>query len=237
MAQQEQLIKLYQTGTHPCSYLPGQEARTHFIDPGLVVDASLAEYFADMGFRRSGKHTYRPACAACSACIPLRVRVQEFSPNRTQRKILNRNQDLQLETIEPRLTLEIYRLYRRYINTRHRDGDMFPASARQFQEFLGGSTGYTRFWCFREQGRLSGVAVTDHFPGSLSSVYSFFDPNSARRSLGNYFVLRQIEAARQAGFEWLHLGYWVSECRKMSYKTSFPPQDILQDGHWRRLQA
>ncbi|MTI14405.1 arginyltransferase [Sansalvadorimonas verongulae] len=233
----EHQIALYETDVHPCSYLSGKEASTQFLDPRFQVDASTAERLAELGFRRSGDHTYRPNCPDCSACIPLRVRVDEFEPNRTQRKILNRNAGVSVTLKLPTTNLEYYRLYRRYISERHRDGDMFPPSAKQFSEFLGIDSGYTHFWIFREHGKLLGVTVTDHFSQSLSLVYSFFrtDAGYGRRSLGIYFVLRQILAAKQAGFPYLYLGYLIRECRKMSYKTSFLPAEQFVDQQWRLI--
>ena len=234
----EQQIALYETGVHPCSYLPGQDAATQFLDPRLRIDELTAERLAELGFRRSGDHTYRPSCPDCNACIPLRVRVGEFEPNRTQRKILNRNAGVTVTSSQPTTTLEYYRLYRRYISERHRDGDMYPPSARQFSEFLGVDSGYTRFWNFREEGKLLGVAVTDHFPQALSSVYSFFCTDAVydRRSLGVYFVLRQLLAAKRAGLPYLYLGYLIHECRKMNYKTSFSPAEQFIDQEWKILE-
>ncbi len=233
---QQQYITLYETGAHPCSYLSGQQAATQFLDPKLPVDAGLAEQLSELGFRRSGRHNYRPHCPNCNACIPLRINTNDFYPNRTQRKIINRNQDLDLIMSTPGLTLENYRLYRRYIQMRHHDGDMFPPNAQQFMDFLGVNTGFTRFWEFRKNGSLAGVAVTDHFPGSLSSVYSFFDQGfeggAGRRSLGIYFILKQITIAKAAGLPWLYLGYWIEECKKMRYKTAFPPQQQFVQGKW-----
>ena len=233
----EQQISLYQTGAHPCSYLEGEEAVTQFLDPELAFGGDVAERLAEMGFRRSGSHTYKPSCPGCNACIPLRVRVNDFHPNRTQRKILNRNKDVSISLTAPETNLEYYRLYRRYINERHSDGDMYPPSAKQFSEFLGADSGYTRFWNFRENDTLLGVAVTDHFPGALSSVYSFFrtEPVYERRSLGVYFVLRQLLGAKRAGLPYLYLGYYIRECRKMSYKTGFPPAEQLVGQEWQNL--
>ena len=233
MASSEQQIRIYQTEVHPCSYLDGRDAVTEFLDPKLTIGVELAEKLSELGFRRSGQHTYRPQCPACSACIPLRVQVADFEPGRTQRKILNRNQDLTLDLSQPVLTLENYRLYRRYINERHQDGDMYPPSAKQFSEFLGVNSGHTQFWNFRKDDRLLGIAVTDHFPHALSSVYSFFSPDYGKRSLGVYFVLRQIMAAKKAGLSYLYLGYWIKDCRKMSYKISFPPLEQFTDGMWK----
>ncbi|MCL6269893.1 arginyltransferase [Sansalvadorimonas sp. 2012CJ34-2] len=233
--QQSQRINIYQTGEHPCSYLPGRIAVTQFIDPNLLLPMEAVEHLAELGFRRSGDHIYTPSCPGCSSCVSVRVKVKDFKPNRTQRKVLNRNQDLRIEVARPELSLEVYRLYRQYINHRHSDGDMYPPSARQLKEFLCIDTGYSSFWKFYDGKKLLGIAVTDHFSKGLASVYSFFCPYSGKRSLGVYFVLRQILAAREAGLDYLYLGYLIEGCRKMSYKSNFGPLEHLDHdtGTWK----
>jgi len=66
-------------------------------------------------------------------------------------------------------------------------------------------------------------------------VYSFFVPEMARRSLGNYAILWLIERARQLDLPYVYLGYWVPESRKMAYKARFRPTEILVGGAWRIL--
>ena len=229
-----QRIALYQTDVHPCGYMEDRQAVTLLLDPSLKLSVAGVEKMAEYGFRRSGSHIYRPNCPACRACVPARIKVDEFRPNRSQRKILRRNSDLLLKSVIPRFSLEYYRLYRRYINIRHRDGDMYPPSARQFLDFLCVVTGYTQFWELRKKdsGELMAVAVIDHHLQSLSAMYSFYNPDEPKRSLGTYLILRQIEEAKRTKLPYLYLGYWIDGCRKMSYKMHFLPQEHLIDGNW-----
>ena len=94
--------------------------------------------------------------------------------------------------------------------------------------------GETRFLELRIGDRLAAVAVTDHLPESLSAVYTFFDPEIEERALGTYAILCQIEEARRLGLEYLYLGYWIAECRKMSYKDGFRPLEARVGERWRR---
>jgi arginine-tRNA-protein transferase len=80
---------------------------------------------------------------------------------------------------------------------------------------------------------LVGVSVLDECPGGLSSVYMYFDPAHARRSLGTYSVLWEIEHCRRLGKRWYYLGYHVEGSRTMDYKARFRPQQVLVDGCWR----
>ena len=92
-------LDLYLSPEHACAYLPERLARLAFIDPDAVMDARTYGGLAAKGFRRSGAHVYRPYCAGCQACIPLRVPVVDFSPDRGQRRVVTRNRDLRLRTL------------------------------------------------------------------------------------------------------------------------------------------
>ncbi|HUM92138.1 MAG TPA: arginyltransferase, partial [Candidatus Competibacter sp.] len=92
-------LRMFLTTDYPCSYLPGRQARNLVADP-TVTDNRLYTRLAELGFRRSGDHVYRPHCRGCTACRSLRIPVDRFQPNRSQRRIWNRNQDLQVQVID-----------------------------------------------------------------------------------------------------------------------------------------
>lgn len=229
-------LKVFATHPHECSYLPGEQATTLFIDPAAEVDAHLYSQLSELGFRRSGPHLYRPHCGGCNACIPARIPVAQFAPNRQQRRIWKRNQDLRIEIRGQLLDDECYALYARYIESRHRDGDMYPPSHQQFESFLTREWDTTHFYCFYEQQTLVAVAVVDVIETGLSAIYTFFDPDMNARSLGVYAVLWQIEHARTLGLHNLYLGYWIKQCRKMAYKINYRPIELLVSGRWVSLR-
>lgn len=228
-------LKFYATQPHDCSYLEQQQAVTLFLDPAEPIDEEVYGRLSELGFRRSGDHLYRPHCPRCKACVPARIPVELFTPNKQQKRIYKRNQDLQVERRPPRLTDEIYQLYSRYINTRHADGDMYPPSEQQFSSFLVSDSPFCEFNEFRLDGRLLAVAVTDRLANGLSAVYTFFDPDEPRRSLGRYAILWQIEEARRSELPVLYLGYWIRNCRKMNYKTEYRPLEMLISQRWVRI--
>lgn len=228
-------LKFYATQPHDCSYLEQEQAVTLFLDPHQKVDEEVYARLSELGFRRSGNHLYRPHCPQCKACVPARIPVKLFTPSRQQARIFKRNQDLQVEKRPPRLNAEIYQLYSRYINARHADGDMFPPSEQQFESFLVNKSAFCEFNEFRLGDRLVAVAVTDRLPNGLSAVYTFFDPDESRRSLGRYAILWQIEEARRTELPALYLGYWIRNCRKMNYKTEYRPLEMLVSQRWIRI--
>ena len=231
---QEQ-IQFFLTPPHPCSYLARNDAQTLFVDPRRIISSDLYQTLTDRGFRRSGSHVYQPRCNPCSACVATRIPVEEFRSRRTQRRVIKNNQDLRLEIEDARFSRRHYNLYARYISLRHADGDMYPASEDQFRSFLLSPWSASFFICLYQGQKLLSVAVTDQQPSGLSAIYTFFEPNEERRSLGVLSILQQIEVCRTLELPYLYLGYWVRDCAKMAYKTDFRPTELYQNNHWTRL--
>ncbi|MCK0152403.1 arginyltransferase [Alcanivorax sp. S6407] len=228
-------LRFFRTPAHACSYLEDRQASTLFVDPQATLSPALYSELSLLGFRRSGDYLYRPHCEECSACIPARVRAADFKPRRRHRRIRKLNQDLVVSREPARFTRELYSLYADYINQRHGDGDMYPPSEEQFTNFLTCDWADTHFYCFREQGKLRAVAVTDQLEDGLSAVYTFFDPNRHERSLGVMALIWQIEQCQRLNLPYLYLGYWIDQCQKMRYKNEYQPLEILRSGAWKDL--
>ena len=231
-------LQLFLTGEHDCSYIDGLRARTLFVDPMARIDAGRAQWLQQIGFRRSGAHFYRPACRGCQRCIPVRIPVADFTASRNQRRNAARNDaDVRIVTRGAGLRPEHYRLYERYLLERHGDGDMADdVSVETYARFLLAPWGgRTRFLEMRRNGTLVGIAVTDFFSDGLSAVYTFFDPSESRRAPGTYAVLSQIREAHHLGLDYVYLGYWISDSRKMAYKDSFRPIEAWDGSAWRRF--
>lgn len=225
-------ISFFATPPHPCSYIPGREAVTVFADPRASMSRSLYSTLIQFGYRRSGDHVYTQHCPSCDSCRSLRVRVEDFAPTRSQRRNWLRNKDLEVTVAAAHYKQEHYDLYRRYIDHRHRDGGMTDMDAEHYREFLIAPWCDTDFVEFRYQGQLLCVAVVDRVESGLSAVYTFFDPTQAKRGLGTYAVLWQLEAARQQNLPYVYLGYWIEESAKMAYKAGFHPHEIFMHGEW-----
>ncbi|RBP27869.1 arginine-tRNA-protein transferase [Marinobacter pelagius] len=206
-----------------------------FVDPRANIDKKLYSQLTALGFRRSGSHYYRPHCEHCNACIPVRLKTEEFQPDRSQRRVMKKNADLDCDMVPARFTEEYYTLYARYINERHSDGDMYPPSREQFSSFLVEGATDSWFLEMRLEGKLVGLAAVDVLDDGLSAIYTVFATELEHRSPGTFAILWQIEEARRQGLPHLYLGYWIKECRKMNYKTRFQPIEALRDGHWRTM--
>jgi leucyl-tRNA---protein transferase len=218
---------------HPCSYLPGKTATTLFIDPRFPLNNEHYATYMRLGFRRSGDLVYRPHCGECRACIPVRIPVAQFVPNRAQRRAWKRNADIRVMPRPPVYMQEHFDLYVRYQAGRHPGGGMDDTDAQKYLSFLTARRMQTVFYEMRAAERLLAVAVVDRLSDGLSAVYTFYDPTESARSLGTLAILWEIEQARHLGLSWLYLGYWIEESSKMSYKVNFRPLEAYRNGRWR----
>jgi arginine-tRNA-protein transferase len=230
-------IRVYLSTSHACPYLPDETATSLIIDPELDTDEFRLTQLTQNGFRRSGELIYRPHCPNCSACVSVRIPVADFLPNRAQRRILARNQDIEVSTIAPLFKDEHFEMYVRYQQARHPGSDMCDQNPDKYNQFLVSNGRNSVFFEFRLEGRLVAVSVVDVLLDGLSAVYTFFDPEHQKRSLGTFAILWETEEAQRKNMDWLYLGYWIEACDKMSYKTNFQPIQGFQNGSWRVLSC
>jgi arginine-tRNA-protein transferase len=216
---------------HPCAYLPGREARNLTILPTPVVPG-VYRALLELNFRRMGPYFYRPQCDGCRQCRGIRVPIASFEPSRSQRRCRAGNTDVEVRVSSPAPTRAKHALYRRYLERCH-DGQM-SGSWEEYEAFLYGSPVPGLELEYRVGGRLLAVGIADLEPGAMSAVYCWYDPDSDRRGLGTFNVLRMIDECRARRLAHLYLGYFVEGCPKMSYKRRFRPHEILgADGEWR----
>ncbi|MCA3387717.1 MAG: arginyltransferase [Roseomonas sp.] len=227
----------YTTAPLPCPYLPGRTERKIVTELSGTEAEALHERLSRAGFRRSHNIAYAPVCPGCQACVPIRVVSEDFTPDRTQRRILRANADLIISEMPARATAEQFTLFQRYQKNRHADGDMAAMGYYDYRAMIEDTPISTGILEFRDaQDRLLGACLTDWLADGLSAVYSFFDTDEDKRSLGTFAVLWLIGRARSLGLPYVYLGYWVPESRKMAYKARFRPSEILMSGAWHRLE-
>ncbi len=225
-------VRMVVSPEHDCSYFPDRQAISRAFWAS-AMEGEIYHRFMDAGFRRSGKVIYQPICTACRRCIPIRVSIARFMPNKSQRRCWRKNQDLKVSLDAPTPTEEKYELYNRYRRHWHQSSETHDWNA--FTSFLYDSPVETLEFCYRDaSGQLLGVGICDVCPQSLSTVYFYFDPQARQRGLGTFSALWEIDWGRRAGIPYYYLGYWVRGCGAMEYKATFRPCELLgTDGVWR----
>ncbi|WP_031549911.1 arginyltransferase [Parvularcula oceani] len=230
--------EFYLTSPSPCPYVKGQRERKVFTFLGGEGAASLNALLSQRGFRRSQNIAYLPACDGCSACKPVRVPVAGFD-ERPWRRTLRRNADLIRAARPPRTTSEQFSLLRAYLDARHADGGMSEMTVLDYAQMVEQTPVDTLLIEYRqpkdEGGELMACALTDRLEDGLSMVYSFFEPEAPRRSLGSFMIADHVAYARQLGLPYVYLGYWIDGSPKMDYKRRFGPLEVLGGGQWQPL--
>ncbi len=221
------------SGRSACPYLPDREMEAVAFRaarlPPVLYDALLLR-----GFRRSGDVFYRPQCEGCQACTPLRLRVGELRPSRSQRRVWRRNASVKVALAPLVLDDEIYDIYVRYMDFQH-PGSPQGSEREELERFLFTSSVDSLAVHFRLDGQLFAVSVVDICPGrSLSSVYHFFAPAQAHRSPGVLSVLWENALAQRMNIPYYYLGYWVPGAPTMDYKARYGPHEILVGAGWCR---
>ncbi len=230
-------IVLFQSPPEPCSYLENHVARNVYADPFTMPTMELYSALIQKGFRRSGDHLYRPHCETCEKCISTRILTNTFEPKRSQKRSVKHNSDLAVSLESARFTDEYFDLYQRYLESRHPEGGMDQPEQVDFERFLISEWCDTEFITLRLQGKLLAVAVTDIVSTGLSAVYTYFDPDYEKRSLGTAAIMTQIDLAIQRGLPYVYLGYWIEESSKMNYKSHYKPQERFIKDVWVKVPA
>ncbi len=224
------------TPEHKCSYLSDREAITLFVDPNYPIVMSQYSALAKLGFRRSGENVYRPHCTDCGLCIPVRVPVDEFKANRSQRRNKTLNNDITIKVKNAVFDNEHYALYRKYMKSRHAGGGMDNNEPESYETLIKAAWSSSKFLEFRLENKLMMVAVADVFEDGISAVYTFFEPECSNRGLGVFGVLSEIDYAKSIKLDWLYLGYWNPKSNKMSYKSNYQPMEFFDGQEWQWLE-
>lgn len=229
-------IPLFLSQEHPCSYLGGLDAQAIFVHPSFQPSTNIYSRLIEQGFRRSGEQIYRPHCAQCAACRPVRIPVKTFKPSRNQRRCEHKNLSTKASIKPAVFNQQHYEMYLRYQQQRHRCSNMADSSPEDYMNFLTCEWSDTLFVEFSIENKLAAVAIVDRLDNALSAVYTFFDPEFSIFSPGVFSLLWQIKQAQLWKLDYLYLGFWIEECRKMSYKTQYRPIQGYSDGQWKLME-
>ena len=225
------LLKHLVEAPRACSYLPDTTAS---LEHRLMLEVGPDELdrLLERGWRRFGPDYFRPACPACSKCVPTRLPVASFAPTRSQRRARRKADGLRVMVGPPRVDDERLALYHRWHQDREAAREWSPSALDEHEyrmqfAFPHPAAREVAFHDDEAGGRLIGVGICDEAPRAWSLVYFFFDPAYAERSQGVSNVVVGVEIAASRGIPYVYLGYSVEGCASLRYKASFGPREEL----------
>ena len=241
-------LQFYVTTPYACGYLPKKLAQSLIATPHHLVDTTVYSGLIQQGFRRSGKFAYRPHCENCNACVPVRVVLQDFKPNRSQKRAYKQHMGLTARVMPLSYLDSHFALYTAYQAARHPDDNLKKqAEAHRTAQIQNEADEYRHFLCQSNveslmvefcdaNNQVKIVSVIDVVNDGVSAVYTFYDTTfkagETKASFGTYSIMWLIEWTKMLGLPYFYLGYWIADSQKMAYKQAFKPQEKLIDGEW-----
>jgi arginyl-tRNA--protein-N-Asp/Glu arginylyltransferase len=128
--------QFYVTAPQKCPYIKGKIERKLFTALYGRNTVNLNDELSLQGFRRSQKVLYRPLCSNCSACLSIRIKVNEFYYSKSQKRVLNKNKKLIRVKKKPEATDEQFEIFKKYLNCRHLNGGMSDMDAHEFSSMI-----------------------------------------------------------------------------------------------------
>ena len=228
------ISNFYLSTPFKCSYLKDHQARSIVAIPLIKLNSAEYGNLLSQGFRRSGYYIYRPQCQNCCECIPVRIKVKDFLPTRSQKRTFRNFNHLKPQVKALEFNQEHFKLYKHYQQNRHPDSSMVNDSPEQYHQFFLESLVESSIIEFSENNKLKIISLIDYADDGLSAVYTFFDTTSQSDSgIGIFTVLWQIEYAKKLNLQYLYLGYYICSSKKMNYKANFQPLERYENYQWR----
>ena len=203
-----------------CPYLTDRQAQYAVVTARDKQDLGYP-LFLENGFRRDGNFIFKPMCPECNACESLKIDVDNFIYKRRHKRNLQANSDLNLSVMPISRIQEYHQIFAEYQLWRHPEqaDHLDQDSLMHFQD----KTIDSHLLIAKLEHKVVAVTVVDSTDLGLSAVYSIYQPKLAERGLGTFMILQLLEFAKQDQKPWVYLGYYVEDCKKLSYKKSFTP--------------
>ncbi len=226
-------LVVVQDQLQPCPYLDNTTARMPLRLPVGTVTPDVTDQLLALGYRRSGDFVYRAECPACSECKPTRIDIDEFEMTSSMRRVFARGErELTCHWGPPQVDGKRIWLFNQHRRIRNLGSAGELVSTESYRSFLADTCCDTRELAISIGGNLIAIAIVDIGAKSTSAVYTHFDPEASRFSLGTYAILKQIDWAKQNGKRYVYLGMYVADNSHLNYKARFLPQQRLSEEEW-----
>ncbi|CAN5641026.1 hypothetical protein BH24ACI2_BH24ACI2_02610 [soil metagenome] len=220
------------------------ESKTHLSDEFSFIDEEfylpkaaprrMDALWAD-GWRHFGTQFYRYNLSFYEGricCVfPLRIRLADFSCSKNKRRIIRKNQDLQIVIRPIEITEEKEILFRRH---KRRFTRAVPFSLYDFLSFSPANLPCEALEvCVYERGKMLAASFFDVGETALSSIYAMFEPQETSRSLGIFTMLVEIDFAVKHSKTFYYQGYAYDGNSFYDYKKRFRALEKFDwKGNW-----
>ncbi len=204
-----------------CHYLPDKKWQFEYFFATDIDELELHTLLMT-GWRKFGYYYFKPSCKNCMKCLPLRVKVNDFTPTKSQRRVIKKNRDINVEFTPLNYSEKIFEIYQ--IHSTNRFGKTDNNKNDFISSFYKQSCPTLQSMYYRDN-ELAGVGFIDITHNALSSIYYIFDTAYSNLNLGTYSIIREINQAADLGLSYYYLGYFVEECSSMAYKGRFAPYE------------
>jgi leucyl-tRNA---protein transferase len=207
----------------------------NIVDERIPLESMSGEAFDALllaGWRLLGhgliRHNFTWCRGKMCNTIPLRVRLADFEPTKSQRKLLRKNMGLSV-TLGPihvdEATEELFFAHNERLKEQ-RPASIYsflsphaatePVPGKEFRIYEGDKHLCSSFVHLGER--------------SASATYCVFDPAHSARSLGQYSMLLELLYAKEMGFEYYYHGYVNDVPSQFDYKLNFTALEQMDWG-------
>lgn len=177
----------------------------------------------EQGWRHFGQHFFRYNLGFYNdeirLVIPLRIRLENFTLSKSQRRVLRKNEDLQTVIRPIEITPETENLFERH---KQRFNHGVPDSIYNFLDERAAEIPCEAMECaVYLKNELIAVSFFDVGETSISGIYASFATEITERSLGIYTMLLEIEFAIKSGKAFYYQGYAYEGNSFYDYKKRF----------------
>ena len=212
--------------------------RSELINEYFFYDRVLPEAMDHIwasGWRHFGRYFYRysliPHGGRVCNVLPLRIRLSDFKPSRSQKRVLKRNRDLEVRFQSAFVDDQVLALFEKH-KTRFKDN--VPDSIYTFISPQPGEVPCEALSVsVYLKGELVAISYLDIGKDATSSVYQCFDPDLSKRSLGVFMILVSARYAVEQGKTFYYPGYVYKESSHYDYKKNFGALEAFDwQGSW-----
>lgn len=205
----------------------------YFFAPEITPEQM--DFLWEHGWRHFGAYFFRYATLAKADSLyhvlPLRLKLANFSPSTSQKRVVKKNQDLRLEIREAAIDEAKIALFDRH---KTRFADNVPDSIYDFfTPYPARIPCHTKELCLFQEGHLIAVSFLDIGAHATSSVYAIYEPTETKRSLGIYLILLSIAYSQELGMTHYYPGYAYREPSHYDYKKRFSGLEQFDWVEWK----